>query len=172
MVGRIKLAQMVSTFSFSSLMTPTERALPLLISLWAVLVVICLEVKQLSRWLFMVLGQDALERTLQTAAIYTSEVSQPWLPLGQDSCSVLTGSSLLALPQSERTMTEMCSQSLLLVSISGLFSTLTQCKAEDSLEICMASGLWSSPADFALWNWGNQEEDGGILVNRIRIFLL
>lgn len=72
----------------------------------------------------------------------------PWLLLGQGICSVPMGPCPSALPQSEKTkvvsMTEMCSQCSLLVSISGLFSRLTQCKAEDNLEICLGSGLWSS----------------------------
>jgi len=70
-LGRIRLAQMVSSCSLSSLMT-----LLLLFSLRVVVVVICSEVKWLSQWLFMVLGQDVPEMTLLTAAISTSEVSQ------------------------------------------------------------------------------------------------
>lgn len=159
---------MVSTCSLSSLMTPTEKTLLLLFSLWAVLVVIGSEVKWLSWWPFMVLGQDVPERTIQTAIVSTSEMSlcagiptvhrgesclcavpqMPWLPLGQGTCSVPMSPCPSALPQSEKTkavsMTEMSSWCLLLVSVSGLFSRLTQCKAEDNLEICLGSGLWSS----------------------------
>lgn len=76
----------------------------------------------------------------------------PWLPLGQGTCSVPMSPCPSALPQSEKTkavsMTEVSSQCLLLVSISGLFSRLTQCKAEDNLEICLGSGLWSSSVRF------------------------